>query len=427
MKIINLKYIKILNKIFKKNIFFIDIINELKLNNGKVYLVGGFLRDLFIYKKYILKNNKIMDFDLEVHNLSFREVEKILSKFGEVEQKGKDYGVLNIKGINIDFTFPRIDGTGRKPKVELKNIKIEKSLIRRDFTMNSMALELPLKKINYLIDPFNGYKDIKNKKIRATNLNFFADDPLRFFRLIRYSVLFNMKIDKDLKNICKKMNISNISIERKENEFKKIFIYSDNYYDFINIIHKLKRLKEVSSSLFYLKNNFYKKKFNLFLKILKFSKKIKNDKYFKENRFFYLISRFGLIIKKNNFDSIKIIFDLFGISIKKYLNRIVFINNNFEKLLKLSKIKFKTKEKEIFEYRKWAYKLYKNNLLFKDIYFIFEGYKKESKIIKNKAEKYYLFDKFLKFKEYKNLNINNDIKNKKKLYLRLYLNFIKNN
>ncbi|MFH1644172.1 MAG: HD domain-containing protein [bacterium] len=218
---------------------------------GVPYLVGGTVRDFIL-------NLPIKDVDIEIHKISLLDIEKILKKFGIVRLVGKQFGVLRIDGIDIDWSLPRKDSIGRKPKVEIDSqMTIKDALRRRDITMNAMAVDLSRvleknKNIideDQIIDPFGGLKDIKNKVLRVVDQDLFLQDPLRFFRVMQFVGRFEMNPDEKLNSICKQMDLvdfvtgKKISRERIFEELKKLFLKSKKpslAFKWLNDISKLK-------------------------------------------------------------------------------------------------------------------------------------------------------------------------------------------
>ncbi len=204
-----------------------EIINTLKSANAKAYLIGGATRDLL--SNLILKKNEdhkldLKDIDIEVHDITLEKLALVLKKFGPVDYIGKSFGVLKLHNLNVDWSLPRTDKSGRKPEVTIDPyMDIKEALRRRDLTINAIAIDL----INMdVIDPFNGIADIKNNILRSPDINFFKEDPLRFYRVMQFISRFQMYPDDQLNNICKTMDINNISIERIEQEFKKLLLKS---------------------------------------------------------------------------------------------------------------------------------------------------------------------------------------------------------
>src|SRR5207248_3960927 len=81
---------------------------------------------------------------------------------------------------------------GGKPQVTSAGIHEE--LMRRDFTINAMALSLSRGSRGLLVDPTNGQADLVNRELRTTNPYVFFDDPSRIFRLIRFQHVLGFEI-----------------------------------------------------------------------------------------------------------------------------------------------------------------------------------------------------------------------------------------
>lgn len=217
-----------------------DIINQIHQLKGRAFLVGGAVRD-------ILLDKKCKDIDIEIHNLTLEQLENILQTYGSVRKVGKSFGVLRIDGSDIDWSLPRTDSSGRKPKVTVNpTMKIKDAFERRDVTMNALGINLYTKE---LVDPFNGLKDIEEKKLRTPNTKLFLQDPLRFFRVMQFIGRFEMTPDETLEQVCKTMDLSDISVERIDEEFKKLLLKSKQPSLGIRWLKKIGRLKEIIPEL----------------------------------------------------------------------------------------------------------------------------------------------------------------------------------
>ncbi len=229
-----------LKEYLKDRPIILSILERIQAISGIAYLVGGAVRDL------LLQEN-IKDIDIEVHNLSIDELKDLLSQFEHANLVGKSFGVLKLSNLDIDWSIPRIDFSGRKPEVILDpNLDIKQALKRRDLTINAMAINLH----NFeFIDPFNGYVDLKAKILRATDKGFFKEDPLRFFRVMQFCARFQMTPDNSLDNICASMNIKDVSIERIALEFEKLFLKSKKPSLGFRWLKKIKRITDVLPEL----------------------------------------------------------------------------------------------------------------------------------------------------------------------------------
>ena len=87
-----------------------QLIGAIAHAGGQAYLVGGAVRDLFLEKP-------LKDLDIEVHKLSFAELEKSIKPHTGVLYAGKSFGVLKSTDYPIDFALPRTDSSGRHPQV----------------------------------------------------------------------------------------------------------------------------------------------------------------------------------------------------------------------------------------------------------------------------------------------------------------------
>ena len=195
---------------------------------GRVYLVGGIVRDMVMYQKV-----DYHDVDVEIYNLEIDEIIDILSQYGKVNEVGKSFGILKLDCLpNFDFALPRIERkkgqTHREFEVEVhKDLDMKTACCRRDFTINAMAYNDEVG----LVDPFNGMEDIKYHKIRCVGRaeDRFSEDALRILRAIRFASQLEFVLEPDTDWNISKMykNLENISIERINSEFCKIAASSD--------------------------------------------------------------------------------------------------------------------------------------------------------------------------------------------------------
>ena len=190
-------------------------------------LVGGPVRDAILGR---LGN----DLDFTTNALP-QESKKILNEWADnVWDTGIAFGTVAGKrgDTTVEVTTYRTehyDADSRKPAVEYgKDINVD--LSRRDFTVNSMALELTTDTPTF-IDPFNGLKDLSQKTLRTPGRpqDSFNDDPLRMMRAARFASQLEFEIDLEVIEAMKELapRISIISAERVRDEFTKILM-SDN-------------------------------------------------------------------------------------------------------------------------------------------------------------------------------------------------------
>jgi tRNA nucleotidyltransferase (CCA-adding enzyme) len=99
--------------------------------------------------------------------------------------------------FKIDVASARLEhyrSPAALPEVEMSSIKLD--LFRRDFTVNTLSVQLNPAKFGFLIDFFSAQKDIKERTIRVLHNLSFVEDPTRVFRAIRFEQRFGFIIGK---------------------------------------------------------------------------------------------------------------------------------------------------------------------------------------------------------------------------------------
>lgn len=193
-------------------------------NNTDAYVIGGFVRDLFL-------SRSSKDIDIVVVGSGIEYAEAVGRKLNTKVAVFKSFGTANIKynDLEIEFVGARKESyraDSRKPIVEDGSLKDDQ--LRRDFTINALAINLNAENFGELIDPFQGIQDIEQKIIR-TPLDpeiTFSDDPLRMMRAIRFASQLNFTIDDKAIEAIKsqKKRISIVSKERITDEINKIIL-----------------------------------------------------------------------------------------------------------------------------------------------------------------------------------------------------------
>lgn len=203
------------SKIVQKKRFVKDILKSIVQSSGTALLVGGAVRDVFL-------NLPVKDLDFEVYGLTLEQLQSILELYGPVSLIGKSFGVLRVHGLDVDWSLPRKDSSGRHPIVSYDpQMSYEQAFIRRDVTVNAMGIDM---ESFDLIDPFGGMQDLEHKILRSPDLQFFGQDPLRLLRVMQFAARFGMQVDDNLSQLCATMDMSSVSIERIEQEFAKLFL-----------------------------------------------------------------------------------------------------------------------------------------------------------------------------------------------------------
>lgn len=189
------------------------------------FVVGGFVRDLFLKRQS-------KDIDIVVQGSGIEMAQEVSKKLGDKKVTVfKSFGTAQLVAgeWEIEFVGARKESyrrDSRKPIVEDGTIQDDQ--LRRDFTMNALAISLHPGTFGELVDPFNGVEDIRDRVIR-TPLDpdqTFSDDPLRMMRAVRFATQLRFDIEHNTyaalaKN---KERLEIISMERIVDELNKILL-----------------------------------------------------------------------------------------------------------------------------------------------------------------------------------------------------------
>ena len=210
------------------------------------YVIGGFVRDLFLYRE-----NEDIDIVIEGDGIAFAK--KYARMVGARIHSHEKFGtavVIFPDGFKIDVASARMEYyqfPAALPTVEMSSIKLD--LFRRDFTVNTLAIQLNPGKFGVLIDFFSAQKDIKEKVIRVLHNLSFVEDPTRAFRAIRFEQRFGFSIGKLtaglIENAVKMEFFDRLSGRRVFSELRQILqeenptpaIIRLNDYNLLNTIH----------------------------------------------------------------------------------------------------------------------------------------------------------------------------------------------
>jgi poly(A) polymerase len=204
-----------------------DLAAQFKAAGFRLALVGGPVRDSLLGR---LGND--LDFTTNAHP---DDTKKILKEWAtDLWDVGIKFGTIGAKKDNVTYeiTTYRADSyesDSRKPEVNFGD-SIEGDLLRRDFTVNAMAIELTTAFPEF-IDPHNGVTDLLKKVLitpSSPELSF-SDDPLRMLRAARFAAQLGFTIHDDVLVAMKAMadRLSIISAERIRDEFTKIIMSND--------------------------------------------------------------------------------------------------------------------------------------------------------------------------------------------------------
>jgi tRNA nucleotidyltransferase (CCA-adding enzyme) len=158
-----------------------------------LYLVGGFVRDTLL-------NIPATDFDLVVEGDAIALAKALAAQYGGRVTAHVRFGTAqwfrsDSDGNVLDFSSTRsetYEQSGALPTVIPG--RLHDDLVRRDFTINTLALRLDGEHWGELHDELGGLDDLKGGLVRVLNLHSFRDDPTRLFRAVRYEQRYGFQI-----------------------------------------------------------------------------------------------------------------------------------------------------------------------------------------------------------------------------------------
>jgi putative nucleotidyltransferase with HDIG domain len=190
---------------------------------AEAYVVGGYVRDVMLGR-----NSKDIDIVVVGDGIALAEAVNKKIKIGSVKVF-KTFGTAMVRygDWELEFVGARKESysqDSRKPKVESGSL--EDDQLRRDFTINALAIGLGADNYGILLDPFGGKADMRKKIIRTpTDPHItFNDDPLRMMRAVRFATELNFVIAEDALAAMKEMHhrLKIVSAERISTELNRI-------------------------------------------------------------------------------------------------------------------------------------------------------------------------------------------------------------
>lgn len=235
----------------------LPVLQTLKKAGHEAVFVGGSVRDLVLGKE-------ISDVDIATSATP----EEVKSLFSHTVDVGIEHGTVLViyHQDSYEVTTFRTEGTYqdfRHPDSVTFVRSLEEDLMRRDFTINALAINDQ----EEIVDYFDGLKDLENSIIRCVGnpMERFNEDALRMMRAIRFAGQLGFTIESKTFNAIRvlKSNLERVAVERMKVEFEKMivslyrnnaflaFIESDLYQscpDFTNARGTLKKIGEFPMS-----------------------------------------------------------------------------------------------------------------------------------------------------------------------------------
>lgn len=164
------------------------------------FVVGGLVRDVML-------GTKNLDLDIVIEGDAVKMGHALAKKLSAAIVVHKRFGTCSVitkEKLKIDLATARKETYERPaalPTVEFSSLK--EDLLRRDFTINAMAVSLNKNSFGQLIDFFNGEKDLGAGRIKVMHDGSFIDDPTRIFRAVRFETRLGFTIEPHTAELIK--------------------------------------------------------------------------------------------------------------------------------------------------------------------------------------------------------------------------------
>lgn len=193
---------------------------------GRTWLVGGGVRDHLL-------GHDVKDFDVEVHGVETRDLERLLARLGKVNAVGRSFGVFKLRprgsridDEEIDISIPRRDnnsGPGHRgiAVVGDPHMSMDEAVSRRDLTINALMVDVLTRTLD---DRVGGVDDLRARRLRAVDSTTFLDDPLRALRVVQFAARTGFVPDDELLALCRRASLDELPPERVQMEWSKLFL-----------------------------------------------------------------------------------------------------------------------------------------------------------------------------------------------------------
>lgn len=213
----------------------------------KTYLVGGAVRDKLLGKQphdkdYVVVGSTVSD----MLNLGFQQV-------------GKEFPVFLHPETNEEYALARKERKSGDKHTDFTfefspDVTLEDDLVRRDFTINAMALD----DNEIVYDYFNGQEDLKNKLLKAVRPETFVEDPLRVLRGARFAAQLDFDVEEKtmslFKDMVKKGMLEHLTAERVWKETEKALTKGFNSVKYFEVLNECGALEVLMPELHRLVN-----------------------------------------------------------------------------------------------------------------------------------------------------------------------------
>jgi len=168
----------------------------------RAFIVGGFVRDLLLG----IEN---LDIDLVIEGEGIPFALQFARRIGAKVVTHREFGTATLTlsdGFKLDIATSRKEFYPEPAALpQVKPASLREDLLRRDFTLNAMAIDLGPSNFGKLIDFFGGQNDLMEGKVRVLHEKSFIDDPTRVFRAVRFEQRYGFLIEEETERLIREV------------------------------------------------------------------------------------------------------------------------------------------------------------------------------------------------------------------------------
>lgn len=199
-----------------------QLVSVAERSGHPLYLVGGTVRDMLL-------GQPPGDLDLVVEGDVPALAREAAKEVGGQVLAHSQFGTATLKlgDIRIDLATARTETYARPGALpQVRAGTLQDDLVRRDFTINAMAVALSGVDRGLLVDPFGGQHDLKDGLVRVLHDRSFVDDPTRILRGIRYEQRLGFRFEEGtlhlLQDALDRRCLSTVTGDRLRHELEKM-------------------------------------------------------------------------------------------------------------------------------------------------------------------------------------------------------------
>ena len=194
------------------------IARGVRADAGHCYFVGGCVRDAAL-------GRVASEVDLEVHGVDSDRLAALLEALHPCDRVGRAFQVFRFRGLPVDVSVPRREpAESRAATAGDARAGIEHAAARRDFTINSMAVDV---QSGEWLDPFGGREDLRAGLLRHTSPRF-VDDPLRVLRGMQLAGRFSLRAVPETLAICSQLSSEGLPLDRIFGEWQRLLVDAES-------------------------------------------------------------------------------------------------------------------------------------------------------------------------------------------------------